>query len=600
MAGTTASVLRTDVSAHGCRQFWQVTLAPALAHPKGSWARGQARDEIASRLHRTPDGAVRTYSAKHIRMMLADYEALGIVGLQKAARVDRGRKRVTISARWDTAVAFDDATRERIADATRRKVQSLWRSGYVLSKVLRYASEELLKLTRDAGFDGGHRELRRACELPRGFVTPYRHLAKIARREGDRKAHEDAKPHIARTIEGLPPLAIVFGDIHPLDIIVRREDGRTAWARLIAWYDAATHLVFVTVVLPEVSPKTGRMLGITNADVIASFIAMATHWGMPRRLYLDNGSEYNWAPFLADAMKLIGQGLDDIDAFDRRGPIIRAKPYNAAAKTIEGIFGVLERNYFSEIPGWAGGDRMNQKTANVGREPEPFPGTIAELTDLIRAHLQVYHSQPQRGVLNGRSPRQALQAAIDAGWRRVEIDPRALRAPFSIEEPRRVIQGRISARGQSWTCPELQSYLGNRVSVLLPKYDNWSELPVRGEDGELLGYAVPDAPFHMLDPEGAREAARRDGRQRKAMVALGKAVPRINPIEQVLASAAIAGPLPTIPSDGVVTISGEAAELGRRLAETPAARRDREADEASRKVRERLELFDRHMQRKAG
>lgn len=593
------SVLRSDEAASEWRTWWAVTLGPALAHRRRSQERASEIAALAGHMHFTPDGLSRLYDERTLRRWLARFEAGGAAGLHKRARRDRGRRRIIISARWDQAVAFDEPTRQRIAGEILDKVRRLWRSGYVLSKVIRYASEELLKLTQGAGFEGGHRELRRVCELPRGFVQPYRHLAKVARYERDRKAHEDAKPRVTRTIEGLSPFALVFGDVHPLDIVVRREDGRTAWPRLIAWYDAATHLIFVTVVLPEVNPKTGRMLGITNADVIASFIAMATHWGLPRRLYLDNGKEFNFADFIADAMELIGKGLDDIDAFDGRGPVIRAKPYNAAAKTIEGIFGVLERNYFSEIPGWTGGDRTNQKTANVGREPDPFPGTIGELTDLIQAHLQVYHSQPQRGALKGQSPRQALQAAIDAGWRRVEIDPRALRLPFSTEEPRSVIQGRISARGQNWTCPELLDYLGRKVSVRLPKYEDWLELPVHGDDGRLLGYAVPDTPFHMLDRKGSREASRREGRQRAEIVRLGKSILRINPIEQVLASAAIAGPLPAMPSDGVVTMSGEATELGRRLAETPNQRRDRRAEEASRRQAERLAIIDREKKRRS-
>jgi hypothetical protein len=47
--------------------------------------------------------------------------------------------------------------------------------------------------------------------------------------------------------------------------------------------------------------------------------------------------------------------------------IVRAKPYNARAKPIEGIFGVLETHHFAKLPGWVGGNRMKSKTANIGR-----------------------------------------------------------------------------------------------------------------------------------------------------------------------------------------------------------------------------------------
>ena len=95
----------------------------------------------------------------------------------------------------------------------------------------------------------------------------------------------------------------------------------------IAWLDAGTRRVRIDLVLCE--PGTA----IRNADLIDSFIAMTQdpHWGMPAKLYLDNGSEYRFAEFLPDALKLAGL---DCEGFDRGKPLIRATAYNAAAKGI--------------------------------------------------------------------------------------------------------------------------------------------------------------------------------------------------------------------------------------------------------------------------
>ena len=57
-------------------------------------------------------------------------------------------------------------------------------------------------------------------------------------------------------------------------------------------------------------------------------------WGLPSALYLDNGSEYRWADFVDDAMKLIAR-VTFTD--DRDSRVVRARPYNAPAKAIEGI-----------------------------------------------------------------------------------------------------------------------------------------------------------------------------------------------------------------------------------------------------------------------
>jgi hypothetical protein len=44
-------------------------------------------------------------------------------------------------------------------------------------------------------------------------------------------------------------MEVVFGDVHPIDVVLRREDGSTAHARTIAWLDFATNRLWLDVVL---------------------------------------------------------------------------------------------------------------------------------------------------------------------------------------------------------------------------------------------------------------------------------------------------------------------------------------------------------------
>jgi hypothetical protein len=578
-----AAVLRSDDAANRDRDFWATVLGPALAHPRHSRERGQAIKEIAARLHLFPGHPhAKPLSERTIRRQIAAFDACGLAGLQKRARADRGRKRVTISMRWDKAVTFDDATRQRIAARLRDKVRSLCRSGYMLSKVRYYAFIELSKLTREAGFDGGERELRRICQIPREMVAAERHLAKVARFERDRKAHEDAKPRVRRTAAGLLPMQVVVGDVHPMDILVSRDDGSTAHARMVGWMDVATRRVFLSLFLLD------RGRGIINAHVIRSFIAMVAEWGLPRLLYLDHGAEYNFVDFISDALKLAGSGLE---IYDRRSGTIRAKPYNAAAKPIEWFFGLFERLYLSEVPGWIGGDRMKSKTANVGLPPAPFPYAFEQLGPLVEAHRTIYHNQPQKG-LGGRSPAEAFAAAVAGGWQRTDIDPLALRVAFSTSETRRVTQGRVSVNGRLWTCPELHSYLGDKVTVLIPKYEDWSFLPLKDEAGRWLGNAVEDRAYAFLDPEGAREAQRRDRRYKGAIRAAGRAVKPVDRIGEVFAAAALMPSTPAVPSAGLVSISEDHAAIGRTFVEDGAARERRRLDDVDREQRARLALIE--------
>ena len=587
------ATIRNDRTADAERTWRFHLIEPALAHPRGSSQRGEIVRAIAAQAHCSPGGKPITVSERCLHRWLTAFEQGGMAGLQKPARADRGRRRVLISRLFDTAVPFDAATRQAIAARTTEHVRALWRSGAVLSMVIRMGSEGLAKATLEAGFDPGSRKLRRICQLPRRFVQPHAYLRKVHRFEHDRKAHEDAKPRIRRTRAELQPMELVVGDVHHLDIYVRHEDGRLATPKMIGWFDFGTMRLFASFILCPISAKTNRSEGVRNEHVIASFIAMTQNaeWGLPRHLYLDNGSEYNFAPFIDDALKLAAE-----EGLSRVSPIIRAKPYNAPAKAIEGVFGLLERNYFSQVPGWIGGDRMQKKTANVGQAPAPFTDTMAALENVLRAYLTVYETQPQGGDLKGRSPRETLAQAIAAGWRRTDIDPFALRVAFSAEEARDVRQGAIMVAGQRWTCPELQSYLGDRVTVLVPKYEDWSSLPLKDDRGRWLGNAVPDLAYHPLDPAGARDTERRSRLYEKSIRAQGRSVPRCDLVGEAIASAALAPALPIPPSAGVVKLTPGAAAMGRAIAETPRQRRSRERAALEREQQVDLERSERSLE----
>jgi len=55
---------------------------------------------------------------------------------------------------------------------------------------------------------------------------------------------------------------------------------------------------------------------------------------------------------------------------EKARPIVKAMPYNGAAKgSIESAFRTLELS-FAAIPGWIGGDRMKKKTYSEGKTPD--------------------------------------------------------------------------------------------------------------------------------------------------------------------------------------------------------------------------------------
>ena len=573
LQGSFEGTLRHGSKAHQERELWSIVLAPILVHAPHSKTRGKALIEAASREYLCPDGQRRSFSERTIRRKLSAYEAGRLAEIHGRKRKDSGVRRVTVSRAFDQAaincgVAPEDL--DNIAQALTTYVRSLIVQGTTRKLIATLLQGELAKHAARHGIDlpkGGF-------HVPMHTVQTHRHYKKVTRYDRDRKAHEDAKPRIIRSSEGMMPMDLVMGDIHPLDIVVARPDGGLATARLIAWYDCATHRVFISTVLCE------KGTGIRNAHVIQSFMDMAHEWGLPRGLYLDNGSEYNWADFISDALKLLGTGCG-IEAANGRsagqlGRVIRAKAYNAAAKgAIEGFFRVFE-SYLSHQPGHIGGNRMLKKSANVGRPPTPFPGTLEELQRRIQAHLAYYNALPQRGKLKGVSPNQLYSKAIMAGWQLTAADPNALRIAFSEEKVRKVSKGRIQHANAYWTSDDLMRYQGDYVTVLTPKYERWDCLPLKDETGKLFTFAERDVAYGYLDPEGAREAHRRSKLAREGIEDLRRDTIAID-VQQELDANIIRLPRPlSAPVGATLEPSDLARHIIARLDEAPYEKKMRE------------------------
>ncbi|ABD87127.1 hypothetical protein [Rhodopseudomonas palustris] len=572
----TAASLRDDRNNVG---HWRHhIIAPALVHEKWSAARGEAVRKIVAERHTGPDGKPITITDRTIQRWLDAYEAKGIAGLMLRARRDKGTQRVVISARWDGAVPFDEEIKETIAEALKTYIRGLHKEATSAALIDTLAADKLRQLTA-ARCDYAPAMSVLTFKVPRPLIDAERQFRNVAIFKKDRKAYEDSRPRIFRTREGLAPMQIIVGDVHHLDICMMRPDGAVAWPKAIAWLDLATNRIWLDVVLLE------KGEGIRNAHVIASFVHMVQSWGMPSVLYLDNGSEYSWADFMDDALKLM---RDVYLTEDRDSQIVRAKPYNASAKAIEGIFRVLEYTYFRSLQGWAGGDRTNKKTAKVGHPTEPFTGGLDELRAQIGACLTLYHSKGQGGAsgLGNRSPRQVYEAAVAAGWQKVTIDPRELRTVFATSEVRQVRQGAIQFGGQHWTCPELSTFMASKITVRVPKFeDDPTILPLLDDAGKLIGFAAPVTRYGILDKAGAAEADRIASEHRRAVRDLDKSVPDIDVAAEI---ARVAAALPT-PAEaavlGTISISDQAREIAVALAETSEDRADRQRAEAQKKRR---------------
>ncbi len=446
------------------------------------------------------------------------YRENGLEGLMPKKRGDEGQARVLVSAEFERLLKGSQVPPEMIATLSEQMLQwvrGLWASGGKSERqVWLQATAKLGQHLADLGLEAAQVKAVLKLKMPRKFISAERRYSLVAASARDAKlVYDQYLPSITRTRGHLLPGDLVFGDISPADIPVLREDGSTAYARMIAWMDAATNWFFVSLYLCP------QGTGVRREHVALSFSEMADQapFGMPLRLYLDNGSEYKWEDMLgawSELAYLTGNKIHvELDSLNPdAGTLIRSVPYRPRAKLIEGGFGNL-RYWLGWHPAWQAGNRMSKKSHSLGQAPKPIPFT--ELQDFLAGSLADYHGTAQSGLLAGTSPAESIDAFLASDWTPIRVDPDVLLLGFAEQDTRRVKRGVIQFKGTDWYADELVG-LQQEVHVRYPKH-NPVCLFVFNLDGTFLCAALPDQTFGLLEAAGAAEASRRKGVLKKVV-----------------------------------------------------------------------------------
>lgn len=519
-------------------KFKESVILPIVAHPPYSKERAAAMAKVGDTMLEFPNGKRKKVSKATLHNWIKRYENK-LSGLVKKQRKDKGGSRVVIGREWDRYFQdkLDAEELAHIHDAITRYIRSEWRSGQRgWRAVCEHSSTKLIEIMRISDNPSTQQALQALssdtlmtlCQIGRRRVEPERHYSLVAISEQDAKSFDDKyQPRIRRAYDDVTPMSIVVGDVHPIDVKLLREDGSEVYARAIAWHDVGTNRIWYTLI------QLSKGEGVRREHVAASFASMCEAWGLPHLLYLDNGSEYNWAEMINafteisklhnHAMKISGADPKtdpQVSAFviETRQCVLRSQPYNAAGKPkIEGAFSVLEQGFMALLTGWVGGDRMRKKTQNMGKEPVAYPGTWEEFHADIDALLESYHKRSQQGALKGKCPNEVYNTYIRSGWGTVTVNQDALNLAFSYQASRVADRGYISYAlpGQEsvrYYHDELLPYTGRRLNIRIAMHQP-EHCFVFDEDEHVLCVARPDKAYHPLDREGAKER----GRRRKAM-----------------------------------------------------------------------------------
>jgi hypothetical protein len=537
--------------------YWHTLLQPVLNLPKGSAARTAAYDAILAQPN-IKDGQPHFPSLRTLTRRVANIEAVGMAGLARPQRADAGKARVILSRQWDKAVPFDDDIKAKIAESVRLYIRSLVKGGARISKVRFLARDRLLQETQAHGHRPNDvKALERACSITKHMVEAENAFKAVYLRNHDRKASDDASPRQRRNSSNLSPMEVVVMDVHHINVLLDKSSGRTGTAKILAFMDARTRRVWCELIFFD---KKG---GVRNADNIEAFLTMAQDpsFGLPQFFHCDNGSEYFFTHYLDDAIRL--NIHLDLMTGKRNSPIIKALPYNAAAKPIEGWFGYFEQQVLRHCPGWIDDNRMNPARPEMGRLPASFEGGFDAFQDYFFKLLNAYEHFPQSGALANKSPAETFQGFVDRGWAATLISPDNLLTVFTKREKRAVEKHSIKVDGRFWTCPELDRYLENSLTACIPVYHGFNELLLLDRKGNEIGVATPDKVFDYFDQRGARRSAARKADRNKAIRALDKSVPDVNVGAEIIAfGERRSPPIPNAPR-GIVSVTkgGRAAKV---------------------------------------
>lgn len=476
----------------------KIIIAPIL--------RGEIKGRAAIEVHAKAHG---TTAATLYRWVKA-FRHGGDVALADRDRSDKGQARVIISDAWEAFAKAALVPKERmleIAAEVTRVVRGLWAQQGKPSwrQVALLAEPVLIRLTAEA-CGCAERAAKAACRLPRRFVEGERRFSVVALKDRDAKGFYDRTPAIRRDRSTLKPGDCVFGDVSPADIPVLRPDGEVAYARMIAWMDAATGMLHVTGHLP------GARAAVRREHVALSFTAMcqSAPFGMPKRLYLDNGSEYSWQQMLDAWMELtrltkgaFGGTWDQFMAGEHYGIVTRSVPFKPRAKLIEGAFGNF-LNVMGWHPAFVGSDRMRKKVASLGRGVQPVP--VEDLRDFLAKAVAAYNATPQSGHLGGKSPSERMAEFLADGFTPYHVEAEALAFAFGETHEAKVRMGQVRVGGWTYYHPHLVAFDGEKIEARWARHA--PDAAYVFHRSRLVAVAMPMPVFAWGDPEGAKFAAK--------------------------------------------------------------------------------------------
>jgi len=313
-------------------------------------------------------------------------------------------------------------------------------------------------------------------------------------REGQKALNDKCLPHIERDWDCVEVGDILIADGHILDFEIlnpfTNKPKRMMW---VVWFDGRSNMPLGW----EISPTEN-----TQAIATAMRRAILCLGKIPKIAYLDNGKAFR-GKFFSEAKDFRQEAFTGL--FERFGiKPIYAWPYHGESKPVERFFKTfseLERRAFSFVGGSIAdkpprlmrGDKIHR--ALHDRRTQGNIPVIEEGHRAIATWIEEYADRPQRGHLNGKTPREVFAPGQGPGFN-AEQDA-ALRILMSAHEIRQIKRDGIKLPGSDvkFYHPDLYGRQGQSALVRFDWQDR-SRIFVYGFDGNFICTAEPRNKVH--------------------------------------------------------------------------------------------------------
>jgi uncharacterized protein YodC (DUF2158 family) len=358
-------------------------------------------------------GRHRGVSGRTVRRRIQRFQEIGVAGLSRRTRVDKGSTRALSQAGKDFILAAILPKPNSYGALSTMDIYRLyegeaaWREAHIGCLL---SDENRLKYARYVDIDGRLLESARMSSAAYrtfcNFVSKIPQLVKTLGRRGDEAFHNQNLISY-RDIRSVQPLEYLVLDHRVLDLFCLCPE-RGGWRLARPWVTCAIDM------------RTRRWLGwvvveVPSSDSIATVLkkVFVSH-GLPKALLIDNGKDFRCRWFeganektrSADAITgLPGQWNGVLESLDIR--VHHAIVKNARAKLIEPAFGAIA-DFDKTLPEWAGhkpgarlerfGALMKEHEAWVAgkRDASPFR-TIQQISDLYNKVFADINERPHTG-----------------------------------------------------------------------------------------------------------------------------------------------------------------------------------------------------------